>query len=437
MPARSGHARPSRRLARVGRGRARRVRGALEHADPSVAQRLEERHDFRTGWIDRALGPGERREFVVELDVQTERFHGRVVARETESPIAGAVVRARAGESRAELTTDAEGRFVLPLVRSATLFTIEAQGFAEVEFAVGDGHGTPEKALLIQLERGCTPGRRARRREGAGEPAATRGGGRLQRLARRRSRRDTHLHLFARNPTLARPVRRHGSRGHHWPARGSATSARRARAVESGARAARRDRSFGRGKARGQLDPSSGCEITGCARRSRSARRAPRTHASAWQSSARDSRDRGAGRVHGIRVRADGRGRPIPIPRSRSRLVAHPAGGSRWLARGPADAGRCRCRGDEGRGSRGNAHARGSASRSPRNLDLRPPARHLRLAGAGLGDRRWSSRRSVDEIRRERPIRARPARPGNLSPASGLPREWRQVGGRPSRSRRA
>jgi hypothetical protein len=103
-----------------------------------------------------ALSAGERRELVVELDVLPGRFYGRVVARETQRPIAGAALRTFWSDPVAAFTTGADGRFDVPRAGLLTRFTVTAEGFGEVEFAALSGHETPEKPLVLELERGAT-----------------------------------------------------------------------------------------------------------------------------------------------------------------------------------------------------------------------------------------------------------------------------------------
>lgn len=97
-----------------------------------------------------AMSAGERRELVIELNAPPENFCGRVIAREERTPIAGASVT----DTGVEFTTDADGRFVLPA--SNSIYTIAADGFAEVHVAAQGGHETPEKAFIIELDRGGT-----------------------------------------------------------------------------------------------------------------------------------------------------------------------------------------------------------------------------------------------------------------------------------------
>ena len=103
-----------------------------------------------------ALYPGERRELVVELGVLQKRFYGRVVAHETQRPIAGAALCTRYSDPVAVSTTDSDGRFDLPRAGSTMTYTVRAEGFGEVEIAVLSGHDTPENPLVVELERGAT-----------------------------------------------------------------------------------------------------------------------------------------------------------------------------------------------------------------------------------------------------------------------------------------
>ncbi len=100
-----------------------------------------------------ALAPGERREIVFEEEHGARvSFHGRVVAREDHAPIANASVK----QNEVEVHTDADGRFVLEVASHARLWTVSAGGFGEVRIAALGGHETAEKALVVELERGCT-----------------------------------------------------------------------------------------------------------------------------------------------------------------------------------------------------------------------------------------------------------------------------------------
>jgi hypothetical protein len=115
------------------------------------------------------LAAGEQREIVVELATQEDaHFFARVLSRETHTPIAGAEIQ---GGPR-PLATDADGRFDLPYSSwSMQRLSVLALGYAETVVMAQPGHETPEKALVIELERSCTL---VGLLQGAGD-AATRG----------------------------------------------------------------------------------------------------------------------------------------------------------------------------------------------------------------------------------------------------------------------
>ncbi len=100
------------------------------------------------------LSAGERREIVVELATREDaHFFARVLSRETHAPIAAAEIRGGPGA----LATDADGRFDLAHSSwSMRRLSILALGYAETVVMAQAGHETPEKALLIELERSCT-----------------------------------------------------------------------------------------------------------------------------------------------------------------------------------------------------------------------------------------------------------------------------------------
>ena len=100
------------------------------------------------------LKAGEQREVVLELATQDDaRFCGRVISRETKQPIAAAEVH---GGPRA-LETDSDGRFELPYATwSMVQISVLARGYAECDVSAQTGHETPEKALVLELERSCT-----------------------------------------------------------------------------------------------------------------------------------------------------------------------------------------------------------------------------------------------------------------------------------------
>jgi len=99
------------------------------------------------------LAAGERRELVIQLaTLEDAHFYARVIARETKQPIAAADVH---GGPR-EVTTDADGRFdVSNSSWSMQRLSILALGYAETVVMAQPGHETPEKAMLIELERSC------------------------------------------------------------------------------------------------------------------------------------------------------------------------------------------------------------------------------------------------------------------------------------------
>lgn len=138
--------------------------GATFDVEPGVALRLwSARGDVpaRPAEIEIApLAPGEARSVELARDVEPDLvFHGRVLARETREPIAGAPIageRPPRGDSDLGVT-GADGVFRVALRTWETVgLRVSAHGFGHRWVGPRAGHETPETALEIPLDRGST-----------------------------------------------------------------------------------------------------------------------------------------------------------------------------------------------------------------------------------------------------------------------------------------
>lgn len=105
-------------------------------------------------------GPGERREVRFELATRDDGvFHGRVIDRETQAPIANAPVtgRSNARKESEVARTDADGRFRLSFAswQNPTL-AIAVPGYAKQTFWPDASAPTPERPFVVALERSAS-----------------------------------------------------------------------------------------------------------------------------------------------------------------------------------------------------------------------------------------------------------------------------------------